>query len=94
MLYRLTIKPKASKALEKINEPDYSNIKAAIYSLADNPKPNGYKKLKGRDGYRIRVGDYRIIYNIFDKILTVDVVNLGHRKDIVTIQPVKFIGAP
>ena len=82
MHYQLIIKPKAVKALEKINEPDYSNIKATIYSLADNPRPHGYKKLKGRDGYRIRAGDYRIIYNIFDKILTVDVVNLGHRKDI------------
>lgn len=81
MPYQLTIKPKAVKALEKINEPNYSNIKAAIYSLADNPRPIGYIKLKGRDGYRIRVAD-RIIYNIFDKILTVEVVNLGHRKDI------------
>jgi mRNA interferase RelE/StbE len=82
MHYQLTIKPKAIRALEKINEPDYSTIKVAIYGLADNPRPHGYKKLKGRDGYRIRVGDYRIIYNIFDNILTIDVVNLGHRKDI------------
>lgn len=82
MAYQLTIKPKAVKALEKINEPHYANIKAAIYSLANNPRPHGYKKLKGRDGYRIRVGDYRIIYNIFDKILTIDVVNIGYRKNI------------
>lgn len=82
MAYQLSIKPKAIKALEKINDPDYSIIKAAIYNLANNPRPHGCKKLKGRDGYRIRVGDYRIIYNIFDKILTVDVINLGHRKDI------------
>ena len=82
MPYQLTIKPKAIKALEKINEPDYSTIKAEIYSLADNPRPHGYKKLKGRDAYRIRSGDYRIIYSIFDKILTVDVIAIGHRKDI------------
>lgn len=82
MPYQLTIKPKAVKALEKINDPDYSSIKAAIYSLAKNPRPHGCKKLKGRDGYRIRAGDYRILYNIFDKILTVDIVTLGHRKDI------------
>ena len=80
MTYQLTIKPRAVKAMEKINEPDYSNIKTAIYSLADNPRPHGYKKLKSRDGYRIRAGDYRIIYNIFDKILTVEVVAMGHRK--------------
>lgn len=82
MPYQLSIKPKAVKALEKMDEPHYSNIKTAIYKLADNPRPAGCKKLKGRDGYRIRVGDYRIIYNIFDNILTVDVVALGHRKDI------------
>lgn len=82
MPYQLTIKPKAIKALEKINEPHYSDIKAAIYSLADNPRPHGCKKPKGREGWRIRVSDYRIIYNIFDKILTIDVVTVGHRKDI------------
>ncbi|MEZ4829866.1 MAG: type II toxin-antitoxin system RelE/ParE family toxin [Bacteroidia bacterium] len=82
MAYQLTIKKQAIKALEKINEPYYSNIKNAIYSLADNPRPVGCKKLKGRDGYRIRVADYRIIYDIFDNILLVDVIDLGHRKDI------------
>ncbi|MBO9684116.1 MAG: type II toxin-antitoxin system RelE/ParE family toxin [Flavisolibacter sp.] len=82
MAYQLTINPKAVKALAKINEPYYSSIKAAIFSLADNPRPNGYKKLKGRDAYRIRVADYRIIYSIFDKVLTIDIVNIGHRKDI------------
>jgi mRNA interferase RelE/StbE len=70
------------KALEKINEPYYSEIKTAILNLAKNPRPAGYKKLKGRDGYRIRVADYRIIYDIFDDILQVDVIDLGHRKDI------------
>jgi len=59
-----------------------SNIKEAIYSLADNPRPAGYKKLKGRDGYRIRVADYRIIYDIFDSELIVDIITLGHRKEI------------
>lgn len=82
MPYQVTIKPTAVKALEKINDPAYSNIKKAILALAHDPRPHGYKKLKGRDGYRIRVGDYRILYNVFDHILSVDVVNLGHRKDI------------
>ena len=44
--------------------------------------PEGYIKLKGRDGYRIRVGTYRIICDIFDDLLLIDVINLGHRKDI------------
>jgi mRNA interferase RelE/StbE len=50
--------------------------------LANDPRPAGCKKLKGRDGYRIRVGDYRIIYQIIDHVLVVEVVALGHRKDI------------
>ena len=82
MAYRVTLKKRALKALEDINEPYYSIIKKAIYALADNPRPQGYKKLKGRDGYRIRVADYRIIYEVFDNILLVDVIDLGHRKDI------------
>jgi mRNA interferase RelE/StbE len=53
-----------------------------IISLADNPKPQGCKKLKGRDGFRVRVGNYRIIYDVNDKILIVDVMDIGHRKDI------------
>ncbi|MCH8318769.1 MAG: type II toxin-antitoxin system RelE/ParE family toxin [Bacteroidetes bacterium] len=53
-----------------------------IQSLANNPRPHGYIKLKGRDGYRIRKGNYRIIYDIFDAVLIIDVVAVGHRKDI------------
>ena len=47
-----------------------------------NPRPQGCKKLKGRKGYRIRVGYYRVIYEIIDDVLLIDVVDLGHRKDI------------
>lgn len=82
MTYNITLKKRVIKALEKINEPYYSNIKTAIYKLADNPRPKGFKKLKGREGYRIRVADYRIIYAIFDDLLVVDIINLGHRKEV------------
>ncbi len=82
MSYNVTLKKRAIKVLEKINEPYYSNVKKAIYSLANNPRPTGYKKLKARDGYRIRVADYRIIYDIFDDVLLVEVIDLGHRKEI------------
>jgi mRNA interferase RelE/StbE len=82
MEYEVNLDPKVLKYLVKINEPFYSAIKTEIYNLAQNPRPNGYKKLKGKQGYRIRVGDYRIIYTIHDKILLVEVINLGHRKDI------------
>jgi mRNA interferase RelE/StbE len=82
MAYKVSLKKAAIKALENISEPYYSNIKTAIYNLAENPRPQGYKKLTGRDGYRIRISDYRVIYDIYDDILLVDVINLGHRKDI------------
>lgn len=82
MPYQITMKKKVIKTLTKINEPYYSNIKEAIYSLADNPRPNGCKKLKGRDAYRIRIANYRAIYEINDEILLVDVVHVGHRKDV------------
>ncbi|MDZ4792946.1 MAG: type II toxin-antitoxin system RelE/ParE family toxin [Bacteroidota bacterium] len=55
---------------------------AAIRDLAANPSPSGCKKLKGRDGYRIRKGDFRNIYDIYDKILTVQVITIGNRRDI------------
>jgi mRNA interferase RelE/StbE len=57
-------------------------IKASISDLADNPRPYGYKKLKGEDAYRIRVGNYRVIYEIEDDKIIVIVVSVGHRKDI------------
>jgi len=82
MAYLLNFSKQAFKELEKINDPYYSNIKKAIYNLAENPRPQGYKKLKGTEGYRIRVGDYRIIYDIFDKELLVEIITLGNRKDI------------
>ena len=81
-MYKVRIEKAVIKSLEKINEPYYSKIKIAILKLAGNPHPQGYKQLKGRDGFRIRVADYRIIYNIFEDILSINVIDLGNRKDI------------
>ena len=82
MTYALSFSRSALKELEKINEPHYTSIKQAILALTTVPRPQGYKKLKGREGYRIRVGNYRVIYEIFDKQLVIEVISLGHRKDI------------
>ena len=82
MTYKVEVEKKAAKALEKIDEPDYYRIKAAILNLANDPRPYGYIKLKGRDAYRITVGTYRIIYEIIDNRLIVNVVAVGHRKDV------------
>lgn len=81
-MYRVRIERRAQKALAKISEPQYTSIKKAILRLAKEPRPDGCKKLKGREGYRIRVGDYRIIYEILDKLLLIDVIDLGHRREI------------
>lgn len=78
-MYELQYKKKAIKALSIINEPFYSNIIQAIDDLVENPKPFGYKKLKGRVGYRIRVGNYRVIYEIFNNNLIIEIVNVGSR---------------
>ena len=80
--YTVQLTKKAQKQLDKISGSIAQPILAAIGNLADNPRPDGYKKLKGRKGYRIRVGDYRIIYEIFDYELIIDIIALGHRKDI------------
>ena len=82
MAYTLYFSKHAIKELEKINEPFYSSIKQAILDLSENPRPPGCKKLKGRSGWRIRVGNYRVIYDIFDNQLIVDIITLGHRKEI------------
>lgn len=80
--YNITISRTAQKQLDKLSDNIADRLIDAIYSLAENPRPTGYKKLKGRNGCRIRVGDYRIIYEIFDSELLVSIIALGHRKDI------------
>ena len=82
MAYTVTFSRQAFKELEKIHEPHYTHLKKAIIALTDNPRPIGFKKLKGREGYRIRVGNYRIIYDIFDSVLLIEIIALGHRKDV------------
>jgi mRNA interferase RelE/StbE len=59
-----------------------NQIIEALSLLEDNPRPSGCKKLKGREGYRIRTGVYRIIYDIFEQELLIDVIASGHRKEI------------
>jgi mRNA interferase RelE/StbE len=81
-MYQVVIEKQAQKQLAKISPPDYGKIVAALKDLATDPRPHGYKKLKGRPGYRIRVGDYRIIYQVKDNILTVFILIIGHRREV------------
>ena len=81
-MYQVVIEKQVQKQLTKIHSVDYNKVVEALQGLANNPRPHGFKKLKGRAGYRIRIGDYRIIYNINDNILTVFVLTVGNRRDV------------
>lgn len=80
--YAIVIEKSAQKSLSRISQPFQDRLIDAIWSLADNPRPNGVKKLIGRDAWRIRVADYRVIYEIHDETLVILVVVIGHRKDV------------
>ena len=81
--YRVSIKRSAVKEIEAIpQKKERQRIIRRIGQLADNPHPVGSKKLSGHDRYRIRQGNYRIVYGISDKELTVTVVKVGHVKDV------------
>ena len=80
--YTILLSKKAQKQLDKLSDHIAEPIFVAISELAENPRPSGCKKLKGREGYRIRIGNYRVIYAIFDDELVVDIITLGHQKDI------------
>jgi len=80
--YTAVLSKKAQKQLDELSDNIAEPIIAAIFKLEDDPRPLGYKKLKGREGFRIRAGNYRVIYEIIDKELIIDVITLGHRKDI------------
>jgi mRNA interferase RelE/StbE len=80
--YSAVLSTKAAKQLDKLADNIAAPIIEAIAALEENPRPIGYKKLRGRAGYRVRTGDYRIIYDIMDSQLIIDIITLGHRKDI------------
>lgn len=70
------------KFLKSLQVSDKKRIDAALNLLAENPIPPKAKKLTGRDGYRIRVADYRIIYEIQKNVLVVLIIDIGHRREI------------
>ena len=80
--YRIELRPAAVRSLRKLDGGIAKRIQGAIALLATDPRPPNSRKLRGRDAYRVRVGDYRIIYTIQDDVLLVVVVLLGHRRDI------------
>jgi mRNA interferase RelE/StbE len=82
MSYEVNIKKSAQKSLAKISQPYKIRIIESIRNLSDQPRQPGCKKLSARDAWRIRVSDYRIIYEIDDKELIILVVHIGHRNEV------------
>jgi len=80
--YTIILKRKAEKELLRLHRDDVIKIREAINSLAENPRPHGCKKLSGSlNEYRVRVGDYRILYSINDTIITIFIFKIAHRKE-------------
>lgn len=80
--YHVRFTKPATKQLRALPKEVVSKIDAAVVALADNPRPAGIKKLRGREGYRLRVGDYRVLYRVEDVIRIVEVYKVGHRRDV------------
>lgn len=80
--YKIEIKRSAVKEIKKLPSKDLGKIAAKISSLAENPRPKGCVKLSADEKYRIRVGVYRILYEIKDNLLVIIIVKVAHRKDI------------
>ena len=78
--YRVELRPAAARALHKVDLEDRRRLQGAIALLGKDPRPPGARALQGRPAYRIRVGDYRILYVVVDDVLLVVVVTVGHPK--------------
>jgi mRNA interferase RelE/StbE len=81
-VYKIIIDKYAIRQLKILPANEIPKIKAKIIELSHNPRPNGYIKLKGVEAYRVRLGDYRIIYEINDEKVIVTVIAIAHRREI------------
>ena len=82
MKYKIIIKLQAKKELKKLQPNIAKRILAKIYLLAGDPFMSGCVALSGKDGYRIRIGDYRVIYEVNKQEITVYIIRIGHRRDV------------
>jgi len=80
--YRVELTPGAARQLRKLDPPTARRVRGAIELLAIDPRPPGSRLLRGRPGFRVRIGDYRLIYTADDGVLRVLVLRLGHRRDV------------
>lgn len=85
-MYRIEVSPAADRDLERlkrrIQRRNFERLRTAIRSLADNPRPHGVRKIKGTErAYRIRVGDYRVVYEVYDKESLVLLLQVARRTE-------------
>jgi mRNA interferase RelE/StbE len=81
--YTLEIMPSAGKELDALDDPLFARIDRRIMTLGENPRPPGCKKLKGyKDQWRVRVGDWRVVYVIDDVARLVSVTRIAHRREV------------
>lgn len=80
--YKVLITKSAAKELERVPTKDRHRLVAKIWALAENPRPMGVEKLSGEHKYRVRQGDYRVLYEIVDSDLIVTVVRIGNRREV------------
>ncbi|MDO8749799.1 MAG: type II toxin-antitoxin system RelE/ParE family toxin [Dehalococcoidia bacterium] len=82
MSYEVLILRRAQRELAELPSEAYQRVKEAILNLANQPRPRGSRKLSGREGWRIRVGNYRVVYEIDDTQQTITILHVGHRRDV------------
>jgi mRNA interferase RelE/StbE len=82
MRFQVILPKSVQKELNRLPDDIANRILARLEGLETNPRPPDVKKLKGRDAWRIRVGDYRVIFEIHDRVLQIIVINVGHRREI------------
>lgn len=82
MTYNIQMLPAAARAIRKLPPEALRRVQATIELLAEDPRPPAAKRLTGRPEWRVRTGDYRVLYRIQDDVLTVVVVHAGHRREV------------
>ncbi|MGA2137339.1 MAG: type II toxin-antitoxin system RelE/ParE family toxin [Verrucomicrobiia bacterium] len=82
MAYTVILKRSAERELDRLPAQLHDRITRKLLELEDDPRPHGVQKLHGQDRYRIRIGDYRVLYIIDDRAQTVEIVAVGHRRDV------------
>ena len=81
-MYRLEMRPSAEKDLDRLQGETWQRVRTALKALRENPRPAGCVKLAGGEGWRIREGDWRAIYDIDDAAQVVTILRVKHRKDV------------